>query len=117
MLFVRIAGGETASGKNMPQMEIYRSQGDRHTYLEASRDTYTRVVAHWRDPRKVLKKRRCRGDRNAKHLRGTYADEQDALEAAVLEWERLRRGEASMRFSMAARTPQLTPQLTPQYVI
>lgn len=111
LLFLRITGAKTATGKNMPEMEIYRAQGDNHTYMEASRDTYTGVVAQWRDPRKATKKKVVVGViGNAKHLRETYANEQDALEAATSEWERLRRGESTMRFTMAHGVPQLTPQ-------
>jgi phage protein D len=111
LLFLRIAGAKTASGARMPEMDIYRSQGDNHTYLEASRDTYTGVVVHWRDPRKATKRKVVVGViGNAKHLRETYANEQDALEAATSEWERLRRGEATMRFSLATGVPQLSPQ-------
>lgn len=111
LLFLRIAGAKTASGQPMQEKAIYRAEGDQHTYLEASRDTYTGVVSYWRDPRKATKTKVVVGViGNAKHLRETYANEQDALDAATSEWERLRRGEASMRITLAMGIPDITPQ-------
>jgi len=44
------------------------------------------------------------------HLRGTYSDDTDALQAAQAEWQRTRNGTVSMKFSMAVIRPEITPQ-------
>jgi phage protein D len=111
LIFLRITGAKIASGKDAPELNIYRSQGDNHTYTETSRDSYSGVVVYWRDFGNATKQKAVVGViGNAKHLRETYANEQDALQAARSEWERLRRGEATMDLTLAEGIPHLTPQ-------
>lgn len=113
LLFIPIKGGQKANGEKMPQLDILRRNGDNHSYSEISRDSYTGVVAYWQDPKKAQKRKVIVGVKgNAKHLKETYGNEESALEAARSEWQRIRRGQCTMRFSCAYGIPILTPQFT-----
>lgn len=117
LLFILTHGGKKASGEKMPIKTIYRAAGDQHSFIQASRDnTYTGVTAFWMEPRKSTRKKVVYGAiGNAKQLRETYGNEKDALEAAKAEWQRIQRGEATMKFSMAHAIPELSPQYIIQF--
>lgn len=112
LLFILAHGGKKVSGDKMPTRTIYRAEGDQHSFIQASRDnTYTGVTAYWMEPRKSKRNKVVYGAiGNAKQLRETYGNEKDALEAAKAEWQRIQRGEATMKFSMAVGIPELSPQ-------
>ncbi|ROT46090.1 contractile injection system protein, VgrG/Pvc8 family [Pusillimonas sp. NJUB218] len=111
LLFMPVRGAKTASGQDMPVHEVYRRDGDQHDFLITGRDAYTGVKAFWMDPRKTTRRSVMVGViGNAKHLRDTFANETDALAAAQSEWQRIRRGLATMRFSMAYGRPELSAQ-------
>ncbi|MGK6329147.1 phage late control D family protein [Erwinia sp. DT-104] len=70
LLFLRPGSCVTASGKPIPQLNITRQDGDRHSFSIADRGAYTGVSASWlhtRDPKpkKVKVKRKPK----EKHLR------------------------------------------------
>ena len=117
LVFVKKHGGKTAAGKDMPVIKILRNIGDRHSYSEASRDAYPGVVAKWRDIKSQKTNKVVVGEeKNAKKIQKTYASEADALRAAKSEFERLKRGEIQMRFSMAYGRPDLSVQVKIQFV-
>lgn len=111
LLFMRTQGGRTANGTELPTHAVYRRDGDQHDYSHSTRDAYTGVQASWTDAAGGRKRHVLVGVRgNAKRLRDTFASESDALAEAQAEWQRLRRGYATMRFSMARGMPELSPQ-------
>ena len=117
LLFILTHGGKKASGEKMPTKTILRAEGDQHSFTQASRDnTYTGVTAFWMEPRKSKRNKVVYGAiGNSKQLRETYGNEKDALEAAKAEWQRIQRGEAMMKFSMAIGVPELSPQYIIQF--
>lgn len=117
LLFILAHGGRKVSGDKMPIKRILRAEGDQHSFIEASRDnSYTGVTAFWLEPRKSKRNKVIYGAiGNAKQLRETYGNESDALEAAKAEWQRIQRGEATMKFSMAVGVPELSPQYIIQF--
>lgn len=111
LLFMPIHGGKTASGKDLPVIEILRAEGDGHEFLMSGRDSYTGVKAFWMDPRSAKKRSVVTGVLgNAKHLRDTFATEQDAMAEAQAEWQRIQRGTATMVFAAAYGVPHVSPQ-------
>ncbi|HGN1105766.1 TPA: contractile injection system protein, VgrG/Pvc8 family [Pseudomonas aeruginosa] len=111
LLFLPIGKGDTASGKEMPTIELTRRDGDAIRYQVADRDSYTGVHASWQDKGKAKRRHVLAGViGNAKRLRQLYASEEDALEAARAEWARLQRGTATLRFELAYGRPDLAPQ-------
>lgn len=112
LLFLPIGNGGTASGKEMPTIELTRRDGDSIRYQVADRDSYTGVHASWQDKGKAKRRHVLAGViGNAKRLRQLYASEEDALEAARAEWARLQRGTATLRFELAYGRPDLSPQM------
>ncbi|WP_147198414.1 phage late control D family protein [Pantoea sp. CCBC3-3-1] len=70
LLFLRPGSGVTASGKPIPQLNITRQDGDRHSFSIADRGAYTGVLASWlhtKDPKP--KKVRVKRKPKEKHLR------------------------------------------------
>lgn len=111
LLFLPIQSGKTASGQDLPVIRIYRHDGDQHDYNAEERDAYTGVVAKWMDPKKQRRHEVITGVKgNAKHLRATFTNQADALAAAQAEWQRIRRGLATMRFTTAWGLPELSVQ-------
>ncbi|KRC85435.1 late control protein [Achromobacter sp. Root83] len=111
LLFLPVGKGDTASGKEMPTIELTRRDGDRIRYHVADRDSYTGVRASWQDKGKATRRHVLAGViGNAKRLRQLYASEEDALEAARAEWARLQRGMATLHFDLAYGRPELAPQ-------
>lgn len=111
LLFLPVGKGDTASGKEMPTIELTRRDGDRIRYHVADRDSYTGVRASWQDKGKATRRHVLAGViGNAKRLRQLYASEEDALEAARAEWARLQRGMATLHFDLAYGRPELSPQ-------
>lgn len=117
LLFMSVGTGSTASGKDMPTIELTRRDGDHIRYHVADRDSYTGVHASWQDKGKAKRRHVLAGViGNAKRLRQLYASEEDALEAARAEWARLRRGMATLRFDLAYGRPDLAPQTKVRFV-
>lgn len=111
LLFTAAGVGRTASGSAMPAVTLTRKDGDQHRYRMTERDTYTGVKAFWNDESDAKRQEVIAGrDDNAKQLRPTYATEQDALDAAQSEWQRLQRGVAEFELALAEGNPRLTPE-------
>lgn len=111
IVFVPIKGGQKVDGTELPVHTILRVDGDQHRYHLADRDSYTGVRAFWQDKHKKVRQSVVAGVvGNAKRLRETFASESDALDAARSEWERIKRGTATLTFNFAMGRPELSPQ-------
>lgn len=111
LLFMPAARSKTASGRDLPVIQITRNLGDRHRYHSAERDSYSGVRVFWHDDRHGLRRSVVAGaPGNSKRLRTTYANEADARTAAVAEWQRIQRGAATLELSLAIGDPALIPQ-------
>ncbi|MFJ2986589.1 contractile injection system protein, VgrG/Pvc8 family [Collimonas sp. NPDC087041] len=111
LLFMPAGRSKTASGRDLPTVQITRQDGDKHRYHSAERNSYSGVRAYWYDDRHSLRRSVVAGvPGNSKRLRTTYANEADARTAAVAEWQRIQRGAATFELSLALGNPALTPQ-------
>jgi phage protein D len=111
LLFMPAGRSKTASGRDLPVIQITRNLGDRHRYHSAERDSYSGVRVFWHDDRHSLRRSVVAGvPGNSKRLRTTYASEADARAAAVAEWQRIQRGAATLELSLAIGDPALMPQ-------
>ena len=105
--------GKTASGLDLPHITLTRADGDQHRYLLADRDSYDGVRAYFYDANSAKKQEAIAGGgENLKDLRHTYSDKQSALRAARAEFNRLRRGSATLSYTLAVGRPDLIPELT-----
>jgi phage protein D len=111
LLFLPAGRSKTASGRDLPVIQIMRNLGDRHRYHSAERDSYSGVRVFWHDDRHGMRRSVVAGvPGNSKRLRTTYATEADARAAAVAEWQRIQRGAATLELSLALGNPALMPQ-------
>jgi hypothetical protein len=74
LLMLKAGSGTTATGKNIPQTSIERSDGDRHQFAIADRGAYTGVTAKWlhtKDPKpgKQAQKVKLKRKQKEQHLR------------------------------------------------
>lgn len=116
LLFIAAGRAVTASGTAIAPAVFTRADGDSHTYSVTDRDSYTGVIANWRDVEGAAKRQAIAGsDDNAKTLRPIYASEADALAAARAEYKRIQRGEKTFALSLALGRAELYPE-TPAIV-
>lgn len=105
--------GKTSSGLELPHIDLARTDGDGHRFLQADRNSYGGVKAYYYEPNSAVKKEAIAGGGdNLKELRHTYADQQSALRAARSELSRLLRGTATLSYQLAYGRPDLIPELT-----
>lgn len=113
MVFAPIGAGTTATGKPLPTVTLTRRDGDQHQYSVADRDAYTGVRAYWMDKGKARRQSVLVGtDDNAKRLQESYADEATARQHAHAELERVKRGMAKFKYTLAIGRADLFPEQT-----
>lgn len=113
LLFMPAGKSTTASGAALPHVMLTRADGDQHRFLQADRDSYTGVKAYYYEINSAEKKEAIAGaGDNLKELRHSYTDQASALQAARAEWKRLKRGTATLSYSLAKGRPELTPDQT-----
>lgn len=111
LLFLPINGTTSSTGESLAAVKISRADGDNHRFHTADREAYSGVRAYWHDTGKAQRRGVLVGvSGNAKRLRDTYANEQDALAAAKAEWQRIQRGAATLELTLALGRPELMPQ-------
>lgn len=113
LLLMPVGASKTASGIELPHIHLTRRDGDGHRWMEADRDAYTGVRAHYYDDNSAERLEAIIGtDDNIKTLRHVYADQQSALQAARAEWQRLQRGTSTLTYTLALGRPDLIPEMT-----
>jgi len=113
LLLMPVGASKTASGLDLPHIHLTRRDCDGHRWMEADRDAYTGVRAHYYDDNSAERLDAIVGtDDNIKTLRHVYADEQSALQAARSEWQRLQRGAATLSYTLALGRADLIPEMT-----
>lgn len=111
LLFIPAGQATTATGTEIPPIDIHRQVGDQHRYVVSDRDAYTGVLAYWNDTSGAERKEVIAGESdNLKKLRPTYASEDDALAAAQSELQRIQRGGAEFSQGLAEGRPDLYPE-------
>ena len=95
LLFLPIGKGDTASGKEMPTIELTRRDGDAIRYQVADRDSYTGVHASWQDKGKAKRRHVLAGVIGNARLRQLYASEEDALRRLARNGRLQRHGHAA----------------------
>lgn len=114
LLFMPIGAAMTASGKPLTALTVTRKDGDRHRYHVAERETYAGVRAYWYENQK--KKRHSvvvggEDNSNMKVLPENYPSQAEAEAAATAEFNRVKRGQATMNLDLALGIPELFPEM------
>ena len=113
LLVTPVGAAKTASGLPLPHVQFTRSSGDNHRFLQADRDAYTGVRAHYYQPNSAERLEALIGtDDNVKTLRHVYADQASALQAVRSEWRRLQRGAATLSYTLARGRADLMTEMT-----
>lgn len=113
LVCVPAGGGKSAGGLDLPHVTLTREDGDQHAFLQADRESYDGVRAYYYDVNSAKKQEAIAGGgENLKTLRHTYSDRQSALRAARAELNRLRRGSATLSYTLARGRADLMPELT-----
>ncbi len=111
LIFSPIGAGVTASGAELPTLQITRESGAQHRYNVADREKYTGVRAYWGDRNAARRKAVLVGTaENEKKLQATYATEQEATQQASAEFKRLERGSATMSYTLALGRADISPE-------
>lgn len=111
LIFLRTNAKATASGQEIAPVHIVRTSGDQHNWHTAERTSYTGVRAYWHDQGRARRRGVVAGnDTDVKTLKDTFASEAAALEAAKSELQRIDRGGATLRLTLALGRPALMPQ-------
>lgn len=113
LLFMPIGKGVTMSGQEVAAIELTRQDGDRHRYHISERENYTAVRAYWYS--NGDKKRHSvvvggEDNHNVKVLPEKYASQAEAEDAATAEFERTKRSQATLSYSLAMGVPALRPE-------
>ncbi|CAN7191050.1 phage late control D family protein [Trinickia sp. LjRoot230] len=114
LLFMPIGHGTSASGKALPSVELTRKNGDQHHYHVSERENYAAVRAHYHASGKAKRKSVVVGgenNTNTKVLLETYANEADARAAAMAEYNRTQRSQATMSYTLALGRPDIYPEV------
>lgn len=111
LLFTPRGESRTASGQMIPTVTLRRSDGDQHRYVINDRDAFTGVIAYWQDIDAAERKKVVVGsEERPRRLRENHATEQEALEAAQAEWNRVKREGAQFSVTLAEGRPDLYPE-------
>ncbi len=136
LLFFKIGKATTLSGMAIEPVFITRTDGDRHRFSVADRDSYDAVkacyhdikaakkgevtitVKEWKDgqlneKQKAAKKEQAKtthSANNIKTLRHSYANRANALRGARSALEKLKRGAASFSLTLARGRPEIFPE-------
>jgi phage protein D len=114
LLFMPIGHGTTAKGTKLESIELTRADGDSHRYHVAERENYAGVRAHYHATGRAKRKSVVVGgenNHNMKVLPETYATEADARAAATAEFNRTKRSQATMDYTLALGRPDLYPEI------
>lgn len=111
LLFMPIGRGTTAGGLELPTATITRNAGDQHRYALADRDRYSGVRAYWNHKSGANRKSVLIGESgDAKRLRETYNSEAEARQHSEAEWKRIKRGAATLSYTIAIGRADLYPE-------
>lgn len=111
LIFGPIGAGVTTSGKALPQIQLYPSDGDKIRWRSISREKYDGVSASYHDAGGATRHTVHAGDaKGARKLKTVYASQAEAQRAAESEWRRIQRGAAELSVTLAIGRPDITPE-------
>jgi uncharacterized protein len=114
LLFMPIGSGRTASGRELPEIHLKRSDGDTHRYHVSQRESYAAVRAHWHSSQAGKRHSVLVGgesNHNVKVLPEDYASEAEARAAAQAEFARVQRSQATLDYTLARGRAEIFPEM------
>lgn len=112
LLIFTAGSAKTASGKNLPAITLTRNDGDQFRYSEQDRESdHTGVSASYQDTGKATREKSIAGDKGkVKHLKGTFANKEEAERASKAKMAEIKRQMAKFSITTAYGIPEISTE-------
>ncbi|AYA03988.1 hypothetical protein BEN74_15055 [Acinetobacter sp. WCHAc010034] len=103
LLIFAAGSAKTASGKDLPTITLIRNSGDQFRYSEQDRESdHTGVSASYQDTGKAKREKAVSGEKGkVKHLKGTFANKEEAERASAAKMAEIKRQMAKFSINLA----------------
>jgi uncharacterized protein len=112
LLIFKAGSAKTASGKNLPALVLTRNDGDQFRYSEQDRESdHTGVSASYQDTGKAKREKAVAGEKGkVKHLKGTFANKEEAERASKAKMAEIKRQMAKFSITTAYGIPEMSTE-------
>ncbi|OTG92719.1 hypothetical protein B9T24_15240 [Acinetobacter sp. ANC 4654] len=112
LLIFKAGSAKTASGKNLPTITLTRNDGDQFRYSEQDRESdHTGVSASYQDTSKAKREKAVAGEKGkVKHLKGTFANKEEAARASKAKMAEIKRQMAKFSITTAYGIPEMSTE-------
>jgi len=112
LLIFKAGSAKTASGKNLPAITLTRKDGDQFRYSEQDRESdHTGVSASYQDTAKAKREKAVAGEKGkVKHLKGTFANKEEAERASAAKMAEIKRQMAKFSINLAYGLPEISTE-------
>lgn len=112
LLLFKAGSAKTASGKDLPALILTRNDGDQFRYSEQDRESdHTGVSASYQDTGKAKREKSIAGEKGkVKHLKGTFANKEEAERASKAKMAEIKRQMAKFSITTAYGIPEMSTE-------
>lgn len=112
LLIFKAGSAKTASGKDLPAITLTRNDGDQFRYSEQDRESdHTGVSASYQDTGKAKREKAVSGEKGkVKHLKGTFANKEEAERASKAKMAEIKRQMAKFSITTAYGIPEISTE-------
>jgi len=112
LLIFKAGSAKTASGKDLPSIILTRNEGDQFRYSEQDRESdHTGVSASYQDTGKAKREKAVAGEKGkVKHLKGTFANKEEAERASKAKMAEIKRQMAKFSITTAYGIPEISTE-------
>lgn len=112
LLIFKAGSAKTASGKDLPAITLTRNDGDQFRYSEQDRESdHTGVSASYQDTGKAKREKAVAGEKGkVKHLKGTFANKEEAERASKAKMAEIKRQMAKFSITTAYGIPEISTE-------
>ena len=112
LLIFKAGSAKTASGKDLPTITLTRNDGDQFRYSEQDRESdHTGVSASYQDTGKAKREKAVAGEKGkVKHLKGTFANKEEAERASKAKMAEIKRQMAKFSINLAFGVPEISTE-------
>lgn len=112
LLLFKAGSAKTASGKDLPALILTRNDGDQFRYSEQDRESdHTGVSASYQDTAKAKREKSIAGEKGkVKHLKGTFANKEEAERASKAKMAEIKRQMAKFSITTAYGIPEMSTE-------
>jgi len=112
LLIFKAGSAKTAAGKDLPALILTRNNGDQFRYGEQDRESdHTGVSASYQDTGKAKREKAITGEKGkVKHLKGTFANKEEAERASKAKMAEIKRQMAKFSITTAYGIPEISTE-------